>query len=226
MKHSRNPWDILGIPTSASQEEIREAFKRLAMRFHPDREGGDMETFKTINSAYNKLKNNQMVPIITALETRLVNLKLTIKQQIEGINDYVDVDGTLLKIQLKPGAVVNDKIKVHGQNQRFILNIKEQAHNDFTRQGFSLIMDYNLDLIAAMTGGNITITSPTGELLERPIPPGVGTGYVLTIPEQGLYNRRINKRGNLNIHMQLKAPVLDTADKIEEFITRLQNVRN
>jgi DnaJ-class molecular chaperone len=228
MKHSRNrnPWDILGISENASQEEIREAFKRLAMKYHPDRDSGDLETFKIINAAYNKLKNNQMVPIVKAPETKLVNLKLTLKQQIEGVNDYVDVDGVLLKVKIRPGAQVNEKIKVRGDSQNFILNIKEQAHKDFTRHGFSLIMEYELDLIEAMLGRNISIVGPTDELLEISIPAGATTGYILTIPEQGMYNRRTNKRGNLNIHLRLRVPILDTNDKIEEFITRLKNVRN
>lgn len=226
MKHSRNPWDILGISEDASPEEIRAAFKRLAMMYHPDRDTGDIETFKKINAAYNKLKNNQMIPIVRAPATRMVNLKLTLKQQIEGINDYVDVEGTLLKVKIRPGAQVDEKIKVRGENQNFILNIKEQAHKDFTRHGFSLIMEYNLDIVEAMLGGTISIISPTEEPLEIPIPAGVTTGYILTIPGQGLYNRRTNKRGNLNIHLRLSVPVLDTTEKIEEFITRLKNVRN
>ena len=226
MKHSRNPWDILGISEDASQEEIREAFKRLAMKYHPDRDSGDLETFKKINAAYNKLKNNQMVPIVKAPETKMVNLRLTIKQQVEGINDYIDVEGVLLKVKIRPGAQVDEKIKVRDKNQNFILNIKEQAHEDFTRYGYSLIMEYDLDILEAMTGGTISIISPTDEPLEIPIPAGVTTGYILTIPGQGLYNRRTNKRGNLNIHLRLSVPVLDTRDKIEEFITRLKNVRN
>ena len=226
MKHSRNPWDILGISEDASQEEIREAFKRLAMKYHPDRESGDLETFKIINAAYNKLKNNQLVPIVKAPETKMVNLRLTIKQQIEGINDYIDVEGVLLKVKIRPGAQVDEKIKVRDKNQNFILNIKEQAHEDFTRYGISLIMEYDLDILEAMTGGTISIISPTDEPLEIPIPAGVTTGYILTIPGQGLYNRRTNKRSNLNIHLRLRVPILDTNDKIEEFITRLKNVRN
>ena len=167
-----------------------------------------------------------MVPIVKAPETKMVNLKLTLKQQIEGVNDYVDVEGVLLKVKIRPGAQVDEKIKVRGDNQNFILNIKEQAHEDFTRYGFSLIMEYDLDILEAMTGGTISIISPTDEPLEIPIPASVTTGYILTIPGQGLYNRRTNKRGNLNIHLRLRVPILDTNDKIEEFITRLKNVRN
>ena len=50
----------LGIPKTASAEEIRSAFKKLAMRYHPDRNQGDKqaeEKFKEINEAYQVLSD-------------------------------------------------------------------------------------------------------------------------------------------------------------------------
>lgn len=47
-----NPYTILGVEKSASQEEIKKAFRKLAHKYHPDKEGGDEEKFKEINSAY------------------------------------------------------------------------------------------------------------------------------------------------------------------------------
>lgn len=51
-------YEILGISRSASVTEVRSAFKRLAMRYHPDRNPGDAEAeekFKKINEAYHTL---------------------------------------------------------------------------------------------------------------------------------------------------------------------------
>lgn len=52
------PYEILGVSPSASPEEIKSAFKKLAMQHHPDR-GGDAEKFKEINNAYQTLTNPQ-----------------------------------------------------------------------------------------------------------------------------------------------------------------------
>jgi len=50
----QNYYDILGVSKSASQDEIKAAFRRLAMEHHPDK-GGDSEKFKKINEAYQVL---------------------------------------------------------------------------------------------------------------------------------------------------------------------------
>lgn len=47
-------YEILGVSKSASQEEIKKSFRRLAMKHHPDK-GGDENQFKTIQKAYETL---------------------------------------------------------------------------------------------------------------------------------------------------------------------------
>src|SRR2546425_2590274 len=49
---------ILGVPTTASEQEIRAAYRKLARRFHPDHNAGDKqaaEHFKRIKAAYETL---------------------------------------------------------------------------------------------------------------------------------------------------------------------------
>jgi DnaJ homolog subfamily B member 4 len=50
-------YKILGVSRTATDEEIRKAYKKLSMKYHPDRPNGDEERFKQINEAYDVLKD-------------------------------------------------------------------------------------------------------------------------------------------------------------------------
>jgi DnaJ-class molecular chaperone len=51
----RDPYTVLGVPKSASEAEVKKAFRRLAKEHHPDRNANDpraKEKFSELNSAY------------------------------------------------------------------------------------------------------------------------------------------------------------------------------
>ncbi len=54
-----NPYDILGVNKSSSDDEIKKAFRKAAHKYHPDKEGGDENKFKEINEAYQILSNKE-----------------------------------------------------------------------------------------------------------------------------------------------------------------------
>jgi|TARA_B110000014_G_C20120062_1_gene593153 molecular chaperone DnaJ len=58
----RDYYEVLGVSKSAEEKEIKKAYKKLAMKYHPDRTKGDKvkeETFKEIQEAYEILKDDQ-----------------------------------------------------------------------------------------------------------------------------------------------------------------------
>ncbi|MFA6485757.1 MAG: molecular chaperone DnaJ [Candidatus Magasanikbacteria bacterium] len=52
---SKDYYKILGVEKNATADEIKKAFKKLAMQHHPDRPGGDEKKFKEINEAFQVL---------------------------------------------------------------------------------------------------------------------------------------------------------------------------
>jgi len=51
-------YSILGLSKTATQDDIRKAYKKMSMKHHPDR-GGDEEEFKKVNEAYQTLGDAQ-----------------------------------------------------------------------------------------------------------------------------------------------------------------------
>lgn len=54
---AKDYYDILGVGRSASDDEIKKAYRKLAHKYHPDKSGGDAEKFKEINAAYQVLSD-------------------------------------------------------------------------------------------------------------------------------------------------------------------------
>jgi curved DNA-binding protein len=60
MQNFRNYYDVLGVPRDASNEDIKQAYRRLARQFHPDLNPGNKaaeERFKDIGEAYEVLSD-------------------------------------------------------------------------------------------------------------------------------------------------------------------------
>ena len=56
---AKDYYEILGVKKSASQEEVKKAYRKLAHQHHPDKKGGDEKKFKEINEAYQILGDDQ-----------------------------------------------------------------------------------------------------------------------------------------------------------------------
>jgi molecular chaperone DnaJ len=52
-----NYYEILGVPETANNDEIKKSYRKLAMEHHPDK-GGNEEKFKKISEAYDILSDN------------------------------------------------------------------------------------------------------------------------------------------------------------------------
>ncbi len=55
---SKDYYNILGVEKSASKEDIKKAFRKLAHQYHPDKTKGDDSKFKEVNEAYQTLSDD------------------------------------------------------------------------------------------------------------------------------------------------------------------------
>lgn len=57
-----DPYDILGVSRGADDDEIKKAYRKLSLRYHPDRNGDQdaKEKFQEINNAYETIKTAEL----------------------------------------------------------------------------------------------------------------------------------------------------------------------
>jgi len=59
MADKRDYYALLGVQKSASKDDIKKAFHKLAHKFHPDKKEGDADKFKEVSEAYSILSDDK-----------------------------------------------------------------------------------------------------------------------------------------------------------------------
>ena len=83
-------YETLGVSKSASKDEIKSAYRKLAMKYHPDRNPGDKSAemkFKEASEAYQILSDPQKKVV-------MINLDILLFKMQEGVDLAILVDLT------------------------------------------------------------------------------------------------------------------------------------
>ena len=68
MAAKRDYYEVLGVEKTASADQIKKAYRTLAIKYHPDKNQNDQkcdEKFKEVGEAYETLIDPQYVPPLT-----------------------------------------------------------------------------------------------------------------------------------------------------------------
>ena len=86
---TKNPFEMLGVGSDASPDEVKSAFRRMAKKYHPDIIGGSGEKFKRILLAYEQLSGYQNGSVAAA-ESFDWSIRVNIDRENDKVQDLFD----------------------------------------------------------------------------------------------------------------------------------------
>lgn len=223
-----NLYEILNISKNASQEEIKQSYKKLILKHHPDK-GGNEEEFKKIQEAYEILGNPEKRMTYDRPKQQYHNIQINfnngfmnIVRQFQKPIEHINIKTTFeelytqfsKEIELPYNIKINyplykTKLQLVGEPSNFLItnNITIPAQFKIINS-FDLMITQEITFYQALSGITFTVELPT-ETLNLKKTPIIKDKDVFSINNKGLLKNPNGDRGNLLIHFVLIYPELN-----------------
>ncbi len=155
-------YEILGINKNASIQEIKQAFRSLAQKNHPDKAGGNTEKFREINEAYQTLSDPEKKKMYDQYGSAFSQAQA--KGGFSGFDNFRDwaswaeaMKGSETKFDFDDLGFGNlgdifENIFSAGRGSAFDRNFSEKAKNLHRQQGHDIEIELALDFQEAVFG--------------------------------------------------------------------------
>ena len=179
----KDPYETLGVERSATDKQIKDAFKKLARKFHPDLHPGDKaaeEKFKAISSANDFLKDKEKRRRFDAGE---IDASGAERQQERFYRDFADGPAYGPHAS-QDGFASNEDLEEF--LSRAFGGGTQRSQGAFRARGQDVSYVLPVDFMDAANGAVRTITLPEGKTLQVKIPEGADDRQMLRLKGQGM----------------------------------------
>ncbi|MCX8044838.1 MAG: DnaJ domain-containing protein [Desulfobacterota bacterium] len=197
---AKDYYKILGVPKNATQEEIKKAYKKLAFKYHPDKNPGDKkaeEHFKEISEAYAVLSDKEK----RAQYDQFGSAEFRQRYSQEDIFRGFDVGDLFREMGFSSdifshifggGAGFSNRSGFRTRSSRSI-NVEDlfggfQSSGPYPQKGPDLNIDISIDFMEAVHGCEKTIEyiyDGKKRQIKVKIPPGISNGQKLRVSGKG-----------------------------------------
>jgi DnaJ-class molecular chaperone len=178
-----DPYKVLGVDKTASAEDIRKAYRRLAKKHHPDLNPGDKaaeERFKTISAAYDLLSDAEKRARFDRGE---IDAEGQERPRGPTWQDFAEAGGDRYRAQEGFGSAEDLEEMLSGIFSR---RGAQGGAREFRARGGDVSYTMRVGFREAAEGARKTVTMPDRKTLEVGIPAGLHDGQMLRLKGQGM----------------------------------------
>ncbi len=220
MSAQKDYYKTLGVSESASEEEIKKVYRKLAVKYHPDKNPGNKEAeakFKDISAAYFVLSDPKRKREYDQIR-RMGGSHASNFAGSQGFNfeDLLRQYGSGGRRQSGGsqysafGDIFEDLFSGTGQ-------FRQQSGGGRSYQQYSspkeqpqevdadIVVNLRISREKAEKGGEVTFRSPEGKTISVKIPPQTRTGQKLRLTRQGHICPSCNHEGDLILQLKVDA---------------------
>ncbi|TCS60342.1 DnaJ C-terminal domain-containing protein [Varunaivibrio sulfuroxidans] len=207
-----DPYATLGIPTGASQDEIKKTYRALARKYHPDSRQGGGETdprtvdrFREIAAAYALLSDPKKRAAFDNGDIDAAGRPLRTRRAAAG-SAWRDAAHAYRQRETAwtsrhSGGTGGEKAGDGGES-RFDAFFRNRA-GVFKSKGANVAYTLTSDFVEAAMGGVRHIKIANGKRLKVLIPPGTENGQILRLKGQGMVGSGGGENGDAHVEIQV-----------------------
>ena len=208
---SKDYYEMLGVSKNASDEEMKRAYRKLAMKYHPDRNPNKKEAeerFKELNEAYAVLSDKEKRKQYDTFGKEGFHQRYTQEDIFRGF-DFEDIFSNLF------GGRGRRETRSGGRGGFDFGDVFSRAYQGgrAPQKGEDVLYELPITLEEAALGGEKRISIPKNGRVEEisvRIPAGIPSGKKLRVAGKGMEGKNGGPSGDLYLQVSVKNhPIFD-----------------